>query len=117
MQLYWRTTSPSYAPLATVPENRIYVSKDRADVFIRDFLTFSHGVVTSDDSASPGAGDRASQRGLSPRPHRVARRQTGGAGLPTAVCPGPMGGRSPATSLERSGNSDKAVAAGAEVLV
>src|ERR1700691_4809634 len=55
MQLYRRTTPPSYAPLATVPENRIYVSEDRAGVFIRDFLAFSHGVVTSDDAAAPGA--------------------------------------------------------------
>jgi predicted enzyme related to lactoylglutathione lyase len=54
MQLYWHTTAPSYAPLATVPENRLYLSKERADAFIRDFLAFSHGAVTADDAAAPG---------------------------------------------------------------
>ena len=55
MQLYWRTTPPSYPPLAAVPENRIYVSKDRADAFIRDFVAFSHGAIVSDEPAAPGA--------------------------------------------------------------
>src|SRR5229473_1424997 len=27
-QLYWHTTAPSYAPLETIPENRVYVSAD-----------------------------------------------------------------------------------------
>src|SRR5271169_1053016 len=54
MQLYWHTTAPSYPPLATIPENRLYVSSDRADAFIKDFLTFSHGEVTSDEAAAPG---------------------------------------------------------------
>jgi predicted enzyme related to lactoylglutathione lyase len=54
MQLYWHFTAPSYAPLATVPENRVYVSPDSADIFIRDFLTFAHGTKTSDDAAAPG---------------------------------------------------------------
>jgi len=54
MQLYWHTTAPNYTTLATVPENRLYLSKERADVFIRDFVAFSHGAVTSDDAAAPG---------------------------------------------------------------
>ena len=54
MQLYWHTTPPSYPALASVPENRLYLSKERADVFIRDFVAFSHGQVTSDDAAAPG---------------------------------------------------------------
>jgi predicted enzyme related to lactoylglutathione lyase len=54
MQLYWHTTKPSYATLATVPENRVYVSPGRADAFIRSFLHFSHGKVVSDDSLAPG---------------------------------------------------------------
>src|SRR5215831_15916176 len=29
MQLYWHTTAPSYTPLQTVPENRVYVSPNR----------------------------------------------------------------------------------------
>jgi predicted enzyme related to lactoylglutathione lyase len=55
MQLYWHTTAPSYAALATIPENRVYVSPERADAFIRDFVRFSHGRVASDDPHAPGA--------------------------------------------------------------
>ncbi len=55
MQLYWHTTKPSYAPFETIPENRVYVSPERADVFIRSFLRFSHGKVVSDDARAPGA--------------------------------------------------------------
>ena len=53
-QLYSHTTPPSYKPLATVPENRIYVSPDKADAFIRSFLAFSHGNVVSNDDHAPG---------------------------------------------------------------
>jgi hypothetical protein len=54
MQLYWHTTAPSAPPLAAVPDNRVYVSPDRADVFVRDFAQFSGGHVTDDDHAAPG---------------------------------------------------------------
>jgi hypothetical protein len=54
MQLYWHTTPPNYAKLQTVPENRIYVSAQRADEFVRDFVAFSHGKVVSDDAHAPG---------------------------------------------------------------
>jgi predicted enzyme related to lactoylglutathione lyase len=53
-QLYWHTTAPSYAPLQTVQENRVYVSPDRADAFVRSFLAFSHGTVVSDDAQALG---------------------------------------------------------------
>jgi len=53
-QLYWHTTPPSYKPLETIPENRVYVSSDRADAFIRSFLAFSKGDVVSDDDRAPG---------------------------------------------------------------
>ena len=53
-QLYWHTTPPSYAPLQTVPENRVYVSPERADAFVRSFLAFSHGSVVSDEPRAPG---------------------------------------------------------------
>jgi predicted enzyme related to lactoylglutathione lyase len=53
-QLYWHTTAPSYAPLQTIPENRVYVSPNRADAFVRSFLAFSHGSVVSDDPRAPG---------------------------------------------------------------
>jgi predicted enzyme related to lactoylglutathione lyase len=53
-QLYWHTTAPSYAPLQTVPENRVYVSQDRVDAFLSSFLAFSHGSVVSDEPHAPG---------------------------------------------------------------
>ncbi len=54
MQLYWHTTAPNYAKLQTIPENRVYVSPDRADAFIRSFLLFSGGTVVGDDAKAPG---------------------------------------------------------------
>ena len=53
-QLYWHTTPPSYSPLQTIPENRVYVSPDRVDSFVRSFLAFSHGNVVSDEAQAPG---------------------------------------------------------------
>jgi len=53
-QLYWHTTAPSYTSLQTIPENRVYVSPDRMDAFVRSFLAFSHGSVVSDDARAPG---------------------------------------------------------------
>lgn len=54
MQLYWHTTKPAYAAFKTVPENRVYVSPERADAFTRSFLEFSHGKVVSDHPQAPG---------------------------------------------------------------
>jgi hypothetical protein len=54
MQLYWHTTKPNYPALKTVPENRVYVSPERADAFIRDFSRFSQGKVVSDNKSAPG---------------------------------------------------------------
>jgi predicted enzyme related to lactoylglutathione lyase len=53
-QLYWHTTAPSYAPLQTIPENRVYVSQGRVDAFVSSFLAFSHGSVLSDEPHAPG---------------------------------------------------------------
>src|ERR1700728_570758 len=53
-QLYWHTTAPSYAPLQTIPENRVFVSSDRVDAFVQSFLAFSHGSVIADDAHAPG---------------------------------------------------------------
>jgi predicted enzyme related to lactoylglutathione lyase len=49
MQLYWHFTAPKYAPLRLVPENRVYVSRDVADTFVKDWVQFSGGKVTADD--------------------------------------------------------------------
>jgi hypothetical protein len=53
-QLYWHTTAASYAPLQTIPENRVYISPDRVDAFVRSFVAFSHGSVVSDEPRAPG---------------------------------------------------------------
>lgn len=53
-QIYWHTTAPNYTALATIPENRVYVSADRAAAFIESFVAFSHGKVVSDDPRAPG---------------------------------------------------------------
>ena len=54
MQLYWHTTPPSYPALQTIPENRVYVSPERAAAFVKSFLAFSHGKVASDNAHAPG---------------------------------------------------------------
>jgi predicted enzyme related to lactoylglutathione lyase len=53
-QLYWHTTAPSYAPLQTIPENRVYVSQDRVDAFVSSFVAFSHGSLVSDEPRAQG---------------------------------------------------------------
>jgi predicted enzyme related to lactoylglutathione lyase len=54
MQLYWHTVAPDYARLATVPENRIYLSADAANQFIAAWARFSHGKVISDERTADG---------------------------------------------------------------
>jgi predicted enzyme related to lactoylglutathione lyase len=66
MQLYWHTKTPSYAPLESVPDNRVYVSKDAAGKFVHSFLRFSHGKVISDN--------RRADAGAIGRPGETVRR-------------------------------------------
>jgi predicted enzyme related to lactoylglutathione lyase len=54
MQLYWHTTAPSYGKLQTVPENRVYVSNDKADEFVKHFVAFAHGKIAADEAKAPG---------------------------------------------------------------
>ena len=54
MQLYWHATPPNSPPLMSIPENRVYVSPDRADTFIKDFVAFAHGKIASDEARAPG---------------------------------------------------------------
>ena len=53
-QLYWHKKPPSAPALQTVPENRVYVSPDAVNNFVRSFLAFSHGHLVSDDPHAPG---------------------------------------------------------------
>ncbi len=55
MQLYWHTAKPSYAPLQTVPENRIYLTAESADRFVKSWVGYAHAKVTADDRAASGA--------------------------------------------------------------
>jgi len=55
MQLYWHTAKPSYAALTGRPENRVYLSPDAANAFVRDWLAFSRGHIVSDDRRADGA--------------------------------------------------------------
>src|ERR1700691_618689 len=52
MQLYWHFTPPKFPPLETIPDNRVYVSRYRADEFVNGFLRFSRGKLLSDDKAA-----------------------------------------------------------------
>jgi predicted enzyme related to lactoylglutathione lyase len=54
MQLYWHTQAPDYGPLETVPENRVYVSPERANSLIKNWVAFSNGKVLSDNRRAPG---------------------------------------------------------------
>ncbi|MFG2881109.1 glyoxalase [Streptomyces sp. NPDC048297] len=53
-QLYWHTTAPSYAPLRSVPDNRVYLTPDAVDGFLRSYLRFTAGRITSDQRAADG---------------------------------------------------------------
>jgi hypothetical protein len=63
MQLYWHTTAPSYKPLQSIPENRVYVSAERVAAFVRSFgpslmakscpMTRMHRASKSDDRTRP----------------------------------------------------------------
>jgi hypothetical protein len=55
MQFYWHTAKPNYPALGTVPENRIYLTADAADQFVKQWRGFAHATVTADDKAANGA--------------------------------------------------------------
>jgi predicted enzyme related to lactoylglutathione lyase len=54
MQIYWHNTPPNYDSLITIPENRVYVSPDRANLFIQGFINFSKGNIITDNPKAPG---------------------------------------------------------------
>lgn len=117
MQLYWHTTKPSYPALAQVPENRIYLTADAADSFVKQWTGFAHARVTSDDKAA--AGVEIGQPGKSYRRIRL----TSGYGKMSVIVsdgqlPWPYG--RDMTGYEVANLSvtlDKAKAAGVETLV
>lgn len=54
-QLYWHSTAPAYPPLQTVPDNRVYLSPDTVDAFLRSYREFTDATVDSDQPAADGA--------------------------------------------------------------
>jgi len=54
VQFYWHDVPPSAPPPATIPEYRVYVSRERADALVDSFLRFSKGAIISDERAAPG---------------------------------------------------------------
>jgi hypothetical protein len=116
-QLYWHTAPPSYPALMTIPENRAYVSQDRADAFLHSFLAFAHGRVVSDDPRAPGV-----EVGRSADTYRRVRIESKFGKLTALITSGHLPypyGRE-VTGYEVTSLSDtlaKARAAGVEVLV
>jgi predicted enzyme related to lactoylglutathione lyase len=49
MQLYWHSKPSTNPPLETIPDNRVYVSRDEVDRFVSSFERFSQGNVVADD--------------------------------------------------------------------
>lgn len=62
MQLYWHTKAPSYAPLHSVPDYRVYVSRVSADKFLGQFKQFAHASVVADDEIDGNEIGRAGER-------------------------------------------------------
>jgi hypothetical protein len=116
MQLYWHTKAPSYAPLESVPDNRVYVSKGVADKFVRSFVRFSHGKVVSDN--------RHADAGAIGRPGETVRRIRVESGFGRMVVfvtdgklPYPFGRETTGYQVqELSATLDKAQANGVKVL-
>jgi hypothetical protein len=55
MQLYWHFTPSTNPPLQSIPENRVYVSRDQADNFVASFARFAQGKVISDNKHADAA--------------------------------------------------------------
>jgi len=49
MQLYWHFKPSTNPPLETIPDNRVYVSQDQADNFVRCFVGFAGVLLVADD--------------------------------------------------------------------
>lgn len=117
MQLYWHTTKPNYPALAHVPENRIYLTADAADSFVRQWSGFAHARVTSDEKAAPG--EEIGQPGKTYRRIRL----TSGYGKMSVIVsdgqlPWPYGRDMTGYAVDNlSVTLDKAKAAGVETLV
>jgi predicted enzyme related to lactoylglutathione lyase len=117
MQLYMHNTKASYAPLQTIPENRVYVSPERVAAFTGAFLAFSHGKVAADEARAPGV-----EIGRQGNSFREVRLESGFGKLTALVTDGhlpyPYGRETTGYEVgDLSETIAKAKAAGAAVLV
>lgn len=117
MQLYWHTAKPDYPALTTVPENRIYLTADAADLFVKQWTGFAHAKVTFDEKAAPGA-----EIGQPGKTYRRIRLTSGYGKMSVIVSDGqlpwPYGRDMTGYSVADLGATlDKAGAAGVETLV
>nr|WP_241127375.1 glyoxalase [Novosphingobium terrae] len=117
MQIYWHTAKPSYAPLVTVPENRVYLTSDAADAFVKSWVGYAHARITADDRNVPG--DEIGQPGKTVR--RIAIQSGYGKMLvlvSDGQLPWPYGRDMTGYQVDDLGATlTKATAAGAQVLV
>ena len=118
MQRNWHTQVPQYDALQTIPENRVYVSPERADALVRNFVWVSHGKVVSDERTAPGV-----EIGRPDDTYRRVRIESGFGKMTVLATDGhlpyPLFGRE-MTGYEvadLAATLDKAKAAGATVLV
>lgn len=116
MQFYWHFTAPDYGKLDTVPDNRVYVSADRADAFVRGFLKFSGGKTVSDERKA-----NAGEIGRPGETYRRIRLELVFGNMQVMVTDGhlplPFGHETTGYEVKNLGDTlDKAKAAGATVL-
>jgi hypothetical protein len=79
MQLYWHTRTPHYPAPVTVPEDRIYVTADAADSFVKAWQAYSQARLVSDEKTASGA-----DIGQPGKPYRRIR-MTSGYGRTTVI--------------------------------
>ncbi len=77
-QLYWHSTPPNYQPLKTIPDNRVYISPDRADEFVKNFIQFANGKVIEDNSQADAGEIGIPHANFSPDQHRITIWQNAG---------------------------------------
>ncbi|MEV7185006.1 glyoxalase [Kitasatospora sp. NPDC093102] len=115
-QLYVHTGPTSYPALASVPENRLYLSPDAVGDFLHSYLAFTQGRIVSDDRKADGAAI-----GLPGTTYRLIRLTSGFGTTTVAVTDGhlpyPYGKELTGYGVSDLGTTlDKAKAAGATVL-
>ncbi|MBO1414764.1 glyoxalase [Streptomyces sp. FH025] len=115
-QLYVHTTPPSYPELASVPENRLYLSPDSVGAFLNSYLAFTKGRIVSDDRRADGAAI-----GLPGTTYRLLRLTSGFGTTTVAVTDGhlpyPFGRELTGYGVADLGATlERATAAGASVL-